>query len=297
MHLRHSGGVNLDASLRAFVAVARCHSFSQAAELERTTQPVMSRRVAALEASVGGALLERSSRRVGLTPLGRSLLPHARRVIAAQDSFVEAATAHRRSAVRVLVPPHLDPVGWSRVVLGARARDRRVECVEGPRLERAARLAEGDVEAAVVHAEGRRPDWRVTLGLAHDESDEASPRSLRPTRAGRHARVDLLVTEEDAEPGQLAALVRGVTDLGLGAGQVEVVDNLVSALARVVAGEARIVCSRAQAAGWGLAWTPTPELGLERRYRLGHTGPAATAGLDDDVVRAIGTALGAEGSA
>ena len=40
-------------------------------------QPVVSRRVAALERRLGGALLERSTRSVTLTELGQRVLPHA----------------------------------------------------------------------------------------------------------------------------------------------------------------------------------------------------------------------------
>ncbi len=287
--------VDLHLAVRAFVAVARHHGFSEAASREQTSQPVMSRRVAALESRVGGPLLDRSTRRVALTPLGRTLLPHAERLLDVEEALLAAAAAHGRDARRVLVPPGLDPSAWSRVVLLAGARGRRLEITEEPRSRREAALDRGEVEAAVLGCPGRQPDWRVPLGLGHDPDDESSLRLLRPTRASRGSAATVLVTAEDAEPSQLSAIRRTLAQLGLGHDQVRVADNLVSALALVTAGDARILCAPAQAASWGLAWRSVPELGLERRYRLATT--RTDQAHDDDVLRAIGDALGAEAPA
>ena len=79
MHLRHNCGMDVLSGARAFVAVARRQSFSAAAEDERTTQPVVSRRLANFEAHLGGALFERSTRQVNLTPLGTALRDTRRR--------------------------------------------------------------------------------------------------------------------------------------------------------------------------------------------------------------------------
>ena len=57
-------------SLQAFEAVARLGSFTQAAEELALTQSAVSRQVAALEAQLGVALLERGSRQVIPTPEG-----------------------------------------------------------------------------------------------------------------------------------------------------------------------------------------------------------------------------------
>jgi LysR family transcriptional regulator, glycine cleavage system transcriptional activator len=60
--------------LRAFDAVARHLNFRSAAEALSLTQPAVSRQIQALEADVGGALFERHTRAVSLTPAGRRLL-------------------------------------------------------------------------------------------------------------------------------------------------------------------------------------------------------------------------------
>jgi LysR family transcriptional regulator, glycine cleavage system transcriptional activator len=61
-------------NLRAFEVVARHLNFRSAAEELALTQPAVSRQIQALEHDVGGALFERSTRSVTLTPAGRALL-------------------------------------------------------------------------------------------------------------------------------------------------------------------------------------------------------------------------------
>lgn len=61
-------------NLRTFEVVARYLNFRSAAEELSLTQPAVSRQIQALEHDVGGALLERSTRAVSLTPAGRTLL-------------------------------------------------------------------------------------------------------------------------------------------------------------------------------------------------------------------------------
>ncbi len=71
--------------LRAFVHVAERESFVQAADGLSITQSALSRRLQKLEEVVGARLLDRTSRRVGLTAVGEAFLPSARRVIRHMD--------------------------------------------------------------------------------------------------------------------------------------------------------------------------------------------------------------------
>ncbi len=64
--------------LRYFLAVAETASFSRAAERVFVTQPTLSAGIKKLEQDLGCRLLERSSRRVGLTAAGERLLARAR---------------------------------------------------------------------------------------------------------------------------------------------------------------------------------------------------------------------------
>ena len=60
-------------SLKAFVAIADCCSFSQAAEHLHLTQPAVSKRLAVLEQSLDCRLFDRVGRSVSLTEAGREL--------------------------------------------------------------------------------------------------------------------------------------------------------------------------------------------------------------------------------
>jgi LysR family transcriptional regulator, glycine cleavage system transcriptional activator len=61
-------------NLRAFEAVARHLNFRSAGEELALTQSAVTRQIQALESDVGGALFERHTRSVALTPAGRTLL-------------------------------------------------------------------------------------------------------------------------------------------------------------------------------------------------------------------------------
>ena len=58
-------------SIRYFITMAHCLSFTQAANKHHITQTAMSRYIASLEEQVGVRLFERSSRKVALTEAGR----------------------------------------------------------------------------------------------------------------------------------------------------------------------------------------------------------------------------------
>jgi LysR family transcriptional regulator, transcription activator of glutamate synthase operon len=64
-----------------FEAVVRCGGFSRAAEHLRIAQPAVSAQIRRLEAELGTALLERTTRRVTLTQAGRLFLVRARAVL------------------------------------------------------------------------------------------------------------------------------------------------------------------------------------------------------------------------
>ncbi|WP_263264262.1 LysR family transcriptional regulator [Pseudomonas sp. RIT-PI-S] len=80
--------------LRAFVAVAQTLNFAQAGERLHLSQPALSLTIKALEDDLGGRLLVRSTRSVGLTPEGETLLPLARRLLADWDSTEELLRQH-----------------------------------------------------------------------------------------------------------------------------------------------------------------------------------------------------------
>jgi LysR family transcriptional regulator, hydrogen peroxide-inducible genes activator len=79
------------AGLRAFVAVAEKRHFGSAATTLGVSQSTLSQALAALETGLGSRLVERSTRRVRVTPEGMQLLPLAQAVIDAAEAFTAAA--------------------------------------------------------------------------------------------------------------------------------------------------------------------------------------------------------------
>ena len=72
--------------LRAFVAVARHGSFTRAAKAVHISQPTFTVQIRRLETSLGVRLVDRNTRSVQLTPIGRELAPVLERILRDLDS-------------------------------------------------------------------------------------------------------------------------------------------------------------------------------------------------------------------
>ncbi|GAA2769430.1 LysR substrate-binding domain-containing protein [Nonomuraea dietziae] len=83
------------AQLRAFLAVADHLHFREAATALRMSQPALSASVSALEEILDTQLLERTTRRVLLTPAGERVAVHATRVLAAVDDLIGEVDRNR----------------------------------------------------------------------------------------------------------------------------------------------------------------------------------------------------------
>lgn len=109
------------AGLRAFVAVAEKHQFSSAAMTLGVSQSTLSQALSALEAGLGTRLVERSTRRVFLTPQGTELLPRAQAVVDAADAFTTAAVGASdplRAGIRLGLIPTVAPYVLPTVLAG-----------------------------------------------------------------------------------------------------------------------------------------------------------------------------------
>lgn len=89
------------AQLRTFVTIAENRHFGTAANKLNISQPSLSQALVALETGLGIQLIERSTRKVIVTPTGESLLPYAKATLEAAENFV----AHSRGAEGVLAGP------------------------------------------------------------------------------------------------------------------------------------------------------------------------------------------------
>lgn len=93
--------------LRAFVATAQTGSFTAAADQIGVSNRLTSKYVAELEARLGVRLLQRTTRKVGLTPAGEGLLARAPALLDELDALLAAVTDGSRSlsgVIRVSAP-------------------------------------------------------------------------------------------------------------------------------------------------------------------------------------------------
>jgi DNA-binding transcriptional LysR family regulator len=74
--------------IKAFLTVLDVGTFQNAALQLNMSQPTVSRRVKALEATLGATLLQRTTRHLALTSVGQALEPHLRRIV---SEFEECA--------------------------------------------------------------------------------------------------------------------------------------------------------------------------------------------------------------
>ena len=105
----------LPAEMAVFARIVDLGSFTAAADALGVPKVAASRALRSLEARLGTPLLERTTRRLNLTPAGRALLPYCQRVAEQADAARQAMSAlsPQRTALRVLA----DPV-YGRLLLG-----------------------------------------------------------------------------------------------------------------------------------------------------------------------------------
>ena len=98
--------------LRYLVAVAEHRHFGRAAEACNVSQPTLSSQIRKLEDQLGVTLLERTNKRVEMTPVGSRILTHAQRALREAGEMQEVARAARDPLVGPLklgVIPTLAP--------------------------------------------------------------------------------------------------------------------------------------------------------------------------------------------
>jgi DNA-binding transcriptional LysR family regulator len=95
-------------AMRAFARVIDEGSFAAAARKFNLSPPVMTRLVAELEEHLGARLINRTTRRISLTPAGETYLERVRQILADvedADAQLSAATNQPRGHLRVVTPP------------------------------------------------------------------------------------------------------------------------------------------------------------------------------------------------
>ena len=127
--------------LAHFALVAEHGGFAAAERATAIPKSRLSRRLALLEARLGTRLIQRSTRRFAVTPMGEQVLQHARAMLAeaeAARALVDEQTRGPRGTVRLACPPALlqASVGallarflnaWPQVQLQVQASNRNVD--------------------------------------------------------------------------------------------------------------------------------------------------------------------------
>ncbi len=191
--------------LEYVVAVADLGHFGRAAERCGVSQPGLSEQVRKLEALIGVALFERSSRRVALTPEGERLIPQAARILNEARIFLELA---RRVAdplsgpLRVGVIATLGPYYVPLVLKPLRGAHPGLDLrlTEGRTASLLDLLKRGDLDL-VLAALPIADDALTTLPLFFEPFDLACPASAplarrSPIRVADLGGDDLLLLEE-----------------------------------------------------------------------------------------------------
>ncbi len=162
-----------------FVRVAEAGSFRRASERLGVTPAAVSKAVAKLEEDLGVRLLERTSRRVSLTPEGRTYLEHARAALDHLDAgrdLVAQAQRVVQGTVRVSLPyllgrsvisalPRL-AARHPRLSFDVRLTDRLVDLAADD-VDVALRIGELPDHADLVARPLRRPHWATVASPAY----------------------------------------------------------------------------------------------------------------------------------
>ncbi|MEJ8638469.1 MULTISPECIES: LysR family transcriptional regulator [Streptomyces] len=296
--------MDLVAACRAFVSVSEHGSFTVGAAAARMSQPVASRRVAALEERFGEQLFERTSRRAVLTPFGRDMLPTARQLVQAAEVLLTESEAAKRKPWRLAVPGICSVASLARLVAEARGHGVTLDLRNAAPARRRELVHAQQVRAALLAVPADEATWSVPLGLAGAQDPGVKRLYLETLRVGR-ASVDpasrVWIEPEDDVPHIRDPLARLRDAVGLRPAQLVAADDLTSAAAEVLCSRDLLLCSPTQAEELALHWRPIGEIALSRGFALVAAGDgnpqAVEARLGDAIARCLGAATRAGSAA
>ncbi|WFB08362.1 LysR family transcriptional regulator [Streptomyces sp. LX-29] len=155
--------------LRLLLVLAEELHFGRAARRLFISQPTLSRQIRTLEEHLGVPLVERSTRRVELTPAGEALLPRARAVVDAVDALRGAAKVQARPAApdRVVLGGYVSGLPALRILVEDLRKRHEVPDVEWRAVdpvEQARVVLDGEVDGVACY--GPMPEGIRALQLA-----------------------------------------------------------------------------------------------------------------------------------
>ena len=182
--------------LEAFRGVARLGSFTRAARSLNMSQPALTVRIHHLEDALGVRLLDRTTRSVTLTEVGREFLPTVERVLGEIDAVavnVRELADGRRGLVTIAALPSVAATLLPRAIAAFKSRHPGVTVrVRDGVAERVTSLVKnGQADFGIGSPTRRDPDLQVSA-LMHDPVAVAFPPG-HPLERRRHVRLrDLL---------------------------------------------------------------------------------------------------------
>ena len=152
--------------LEYFVTIASHSSFRRAAEELRVSQPALTTQIQTLENILGVPLFERNRSGTLLTPEGRELVEHAKRLILGVREFSEHAeliSQGHLSTYKLGVPPTLGPYLLPNVLPALHKRHHKLKLYvrEAPPNRLLQALSEGIYDIAIVPLPVNRDDIAV----------------------------------------------------------------------------------------------------------------------------------------
>lgn len=157
--------------VQAFVAVAELGGFSKAASELHITQTALTRRIQKLEAYLGLRLLDRTTRRVDLTAVGRDFLPQARAIVqemtAAVDRLKDMSLRARGHFTLACIPSMTSHV-LPKVIqqYAGQYPDNRIRLLDGASHEVRDAVLAGQAELGIAVQGEKHPDLAETVLLA-----------------------------------------------------------------------------------------------------------------------------------
>jgi LysR family hydrogen peroxide-inducible transcriptional activator len=141
--------------LRHYAALAETRNFGRAAGASNVTQSTLSASIQELEAILGAALVDRTKRKVVLTPLGERVLARAKALLADAEELAREAQAARApltGELRLGVIPTVSPFLLPRVLPRLRRTHPALKLflVEDQTARLIAKLGDGGIDCALI---------------------------------------------------------------------------------------------------------------------------------------------------
>lgn len=162
------------AYIREFVSLVKYGNFMAAAEELYISQSSLSKHIMAMEKELGHSLFNRTTRKVSLTSFGKSYLPYAQRIVAADDEFQDFIVQMEREQKHIIrfgVLPAFIPYHAEEAVIEFKQKypNYSVSLLEASNLDLLARLVDGTCNFALMRTyEEPLPDTLVSIPLLKD---------------------------------------------------------------------------------------------------------------------------------